>query len=190
MADPYDAEAGADPSAIAADLPPITPKQEHFINLVLEGRTTIEAYRTAYDTQAALGTQRTEASRLMRTPAIRAWLRAARTAGLENAVVTREHHVRSLVRLRELGIANGDLKSAVAAEIGIGKAMGFHELNINITRNDPATLLAELRQVSPAAAEAIAKQFGATHLLPPPQQQPLPQVETLEPQPSSDPQST
>lgn len=143
------------------DLPAITPKQMKFVEGLVAGLTGSEAYRQAYDASGMSPTSiSAEAARTRRHPDVDAWYRAFATAHLTEGVLTKEQHLRELAAIREQGKAEGDLKTAVAAEHLRGKASGFYVERSEVHVYDPAAILAQIRQMDPAIASLLAARFN------------------------------
>lgn len=150
-----------DPDHASDDLPPLTAKQNKFVEGILSGKTASDAYRSAYDcSNSQLATIWARASELRANSNVAAWLSSARKAGLGRAVVTLEGHVAELERLREIALDTGNVGAAVQAEQLRGKASGHYTDNIRIVDGDPANMLKEIASLSPALAAQLAKDNG------------------------------
>lgn len=151
-----------DPGFHPEDLPRLTAKQSAYVSNVLSGMTYADAYRSAYDAKN-MGRQTifNEASRVANHPNVKKWLFAANMARLSDASCTLEDHRRELVRIRELGVANNDLKAAVAAEHLRGKVSGHYIERMEIThRPDPAYILTQIARLDVETAKRLAERFN------------------------------
>lgn len=151
----------AEPIEAGADLPDLTDKQQKFVGALLEGNTSADAYRRAYDTEnMASRTIWAEASRLRADRNVAAWLAAARKAGLGRQVVTLEGHLAELENLRQIAIETGNVGAAVQAEQLRGKVAGHYVERLEVKHDDPMAILRELAAISPTAAADLARQNG------------------------------
>lgn len=111
----------------AKDLPRLTHKQQKFVEGLLEGMTASDAYRQAYNAEnMADNTIWCQASLLRSDPKVAKWLEAAKQAGFNKVVVTKETHLQSLKRLQEIALEQGDTKAALRAEELMGKVNGLY----------------------------------------------------------------
>lgn len=148
------------------DLPDLTAQQRKFLEGILAGKTSSDAYRAAYDcSQSQNNTVWVEASKLRAHPDVALWLSAARKAGLGRATVTLEGHISELERLREIAIDSGNVGAAVQAEQLRGKASGHYTENLNVTYSDPTDILDEIRKLDPDLATQLAGQHLGTDTL-------------------------
>lgn len=153
----------SDSAAAADELPELTPNQEKFVQALLEGKRTTDAYRAAYDcSNMRPNSVWREASLLSRHPKVAQWLAAAREACLGAANVTFEGHLQQLERLREIALRSGNVGAAVQAEQLRGKVAGHHVDQVrDVTeRHDPVQTLREIAAHSPELAAAMAAQHG------------------------------
>lgn len=148
------------PIEAGADLPDLTPQQMHFVEGILAGKTASDAYRDAYDcSNSKPTTVNAEASRLRAHPNIATWIAEARKAHLGKAVLTVDEHMLELARLREIAIERDALNAAVSAEHLRGKVAGHYTERIEVTRNDPASLLAQIERIDHTIAKRLAERF-------------------------------
>jgi phage terminase small subunit len=98
-------------------VPRLTPKQQAFVQRLLEGKSASDAYRAAYDSsKMADRTIWAEASRLRANPKVAAWLRHYQRIGMDEARITIKEHLAELARGREVAYALGQASAAVQAE--------------------------------------------------------------------------
>jgi hypothetical protein len=153
----------SDSEPTAEKLPGLTPNQEKFVQALLDGKRTTDAYRAAYDCSNMLPNSIwREASLLSRHPKVAQWLSAAREACLGAANVTFEAHLQQLERIREIALRSGNVGAAVQAEQLRGKVAGHHVDQIrDVTeRHDPAQTIREIAAHSPDLAAALAAANG------------------------------
>lgn len=147
------------------DLEDLTPQRHEFVQGILAGKTQTQAYRDAYnvgeDTLASSVT--CVASRLAAEVDIRSWLRLLRTQAMARGTVTLEGHLAELERLKEIGIATGNIGAATKAEELRGKAAGVYlgDGEGKLAKASAAQLIELIRQVlGEDVAEAAAKKLG------------------------------
>lgn len=150
-------------AALEEELPELTAQQMHFVDEILAGRNSSDAYRAAYDTSTMTSrTINAAACRLASQSNIRAWLSACRKAYLSSGAVTVESHMRELDRLKELALESGNHGAAIQAEQLRGKASGLYiDRFEDVTPPDPARLLSEVMRVSPQLAHVMASRIAA-----------------------------
>jgi hypothetical protein len=147
------------------DLPELTDQQMRFVECILGGMSSSDAYRSAYNATNMLDrTIWAAASRLRSDCKVATWLSAARKAGLGRAAVTLEGHLAELERLREIAIDSGNVGAAVQAEQLRGKASNHYSENIRLETVDPTNVLDEIRKLNPALADQLAgEHMGAEY---------------------------
>lgn len=145
-----------------AELPDLTDQQKAFVDAILAGKTASDAYRGAYDcAKTSNAVVWKEACILRNNRKVAVWLAAARKAGLGASTVTLSDHIKELERLREIALDSGNVGAAVQAEQLRGKAMGHYVDRVETADvTDIRSELEELRKISPAAAEAYAREKG------------------------------
>lgn len=144
------------------DLPKLTDKQFTFVQGILEGKTASDAYRASYDCNDWLDSSIwCEASKLRSSTTVLQWLEAARQKSLGKHVVTLESHLDELDRLKQLAERDGVYGAAVKATELKGKVSGLYVERVRNedTRSD-IELLAEIRRLSPDAADALERDLG------------------------------
>lgn len=142
----------------SADLPELTEQQRQFVRGLLDGKSAADAYRAAYSAEnMGQNSIWVEASRLRSHPSISLWISAARRAELGHTRITLEQHIGRLDELRQIAIETGNVGAAVQAEQLIGKAQGHYTERYDIQTHDPADLLKQIAQLSPALAAQLAK---------------------------------
>lgn len=111
-----------------SNLPKLTPKQQKWVLLVIEGATFTEAYRQAYDTSGmAEATLHREASALSRHHNISMWLLEAekRRAERLSAALSPELIIAALWRNREEAADSRQYSAANRALELVGKHLGM-----------------------------------------------------------------
>ena len=115
-----------DSDASDPTLPLLTPKQQTFVNALLQGKTASDAYRDAYNCKAmSKAAIWVEASRLRSNTKVSLWLRHFQRIGMDAAGITIELHLAELARARELAVANGQISAGVQAEHYRGRLSAF-----------------------------------------------------------------
>lgn len=129
-------------------LPKLTLKQEQFALALMQGKTGVEAYITAY-TPKCMSKEAiaVEASRLRRNTKIVAFMRALQRIGLENQAVTRENHLSEMARLREIAVSIGQISAGVQAEHHRGKVAGLYEDKLDIRLVSDETIVSQLQAI-------------------------------------------
>jgi phage terminase small subunit len=140
------------------DLPDLTEPQRKFVEGLLGGKSSSDAYRSAYNAEnMGQNSVWVEASRLRNNPSIALWLSAARQAELGHTRITLDQHIARLDRLLEIAVKTGNVGAAVQAEQLIGKAIGHYTERYEINTQDPRDMLNQIAQLSPALAAQLAK---------------------------------
>lgn len=146
-----------------SDLPQLTEQQMMFVKALLDGKNGSDAYRIAYNTENMKPeTVWASASRLRHDVKVSAWLDAAREAEMADCRRTKDQHIARLDRLQAIALRTGNVGAAVQAEQLIGKVEGHYAENINLNLNEPTDVLDEIRKLSPALAEQLARQHMGT----------------------------
>jgi hypothetical protein len=102
-------------------------QREQFCRLIaFKGYTASEAYREAYDTEAADHTVHVESSKLRNDPEVIARIDALQRPALLAGEVSLDGHIDTLRKLRDLAVLDGQLSVAVTAETNVGKVKGFY----------------------------------------------------------------
>ncbi len=141
------------------ELPTLTPKQQAFVQGLLEGKSASNAYRAAYDcSNMAEPTVWSEASRLRANPKVSAWLRHYQRIGMDEARITLQEHLAELARGREVALALGQASAAVQAEHYRGKAAGLYEERLSISASISDADL--VKAIENLLGEEIAKAVG------------------------------
>ena len=148
-------------AAVTDALPELTPQQMLFVEHILAGKRSSDAYRLAYDcSNSQPSSVWALASRLRSDVKVALWLASARKAGESHAKVTLENHLSELERLKEIALETGNVGAAVQAEQLRGKVAGHYtdRLDMHIS-GDPATTLAEIEaEFGEEIAQALARQ--------------------------------
>ena len=123
----------------------LTPKQERFAQLVVEGKTQADAYRGAFDTKPTTKpeTIQANASRLMADSNISARVDELRKPIIEAVGITLESHLKDLMTLRNLAVKNNQINAAITAEIARGKAAGVSTDRVEATIKTGYTFVVE-----------------------------------------------
>lgn len=159
-------------------IPKLTAKQESFAKGLLEGLSTREAYKRAYNcSNSSEATIIADSHKLAAKPQIALYIRTCQRIGLQHAGITRESHLAELARMRELAIENTQISAGVQAEHYRGRVAGLYndKLNIAISPSDEALLSQLQALLGPEIAQAIGEQLepkttpdAALLALPPP----------------------
>jgi hypothetical protein len=150
-------------SEAAADLPELTDKQEKFVQGLLAGLKTVDAYRAAYDCSGmSSNSVWREASVMSRHSKIAQWLAAAREACMGAGTVSLEGHLQQLERIREIALASGNIGAAVAAEQSRGKVTGHYidQVRDVTAAHDSAATIRQLAELTGADPFVIAAKYG------------------------------
>lgn len=107
------------------DLPKLTTKQTNYVAARLEGQGPSEAYLTAYDADPNGKHIRQTAHQIEHKPKIQEWITKL-DQRISRAVCTKEAHLQRLDQLGEKAEDEGDLRTAVTAEVNRGKAVGHY----------------------------------------------------------------
>ena len=144
-----------------ADLPDLTEQQRNFVDGILNGKTSSDAYRAAYDCSNMLPNSIwCNASKLRSDAKVAQWIGAARKAELGQCIVTREQHIRRLDALRQIAVETGNVGAAVQAEQLIGKVEGHYTERLDVMVNDPMMALREIAAFAPELAAKLAHEQG------------------------------
>lgn len=151
----------------ASNLPDLTEKQQAFVNAILEGKNSRDAYKTAYpNNHSNENCIWVEATRLKSHPKISLWLTAARKAGLASAAWTFERYITAMDHAALSALEAGNHGAHVSALRNIGDASGHHTQRVDITIHDPAETLREIAAIAPELAHQLATQAGLNLNLP------------------------
>lgn len=144
------------------DLPELTPKQMKFVEGVLSGLTASDAYRGAYGCENTPPEQIwVRASETRSNSKVQLWLQAARQHNLSKHAVTLESHLSELDRLKAEAEKTGAIGAAVKAVELQGRVSGLYvERHRNEDARSDGELLAEIRALSPDAADALERDLG------------------------------
>lgn len=113
-----------------------TDAQWSFASAYIRTGSKMKAMLEAYPKYAdkPLSQQRALANRTINSKGTQQALRELQSDAKASARKTISDHVMQLERLRELSIAEGSYGNAIKAEMGIGKALGFHvERRVNMS---------------------------------------------------------
>jgi hypothetical protein len=113
----------------------LTPKQERFCQCIVEGKTGVDAYKTAYDTQANSSTIRKEVKILMKRDDITARIEELRRPVInhaQNAAINDREKKKKLINDRiEACIEKGD-DAAIARYLDILNKMDQEYITTNV----------------------------------------------------------
>ena len=116
----------------------LTAKQEKFAQLVAEGFSTTEAYRTAYNAgNMATETVHREAHEVAKNHKVATRIDELRKPIIEKVQLTLETHLEDLKALRNMAIKEGKLSAAINAEIARGKAAGVAIDKVEVKHDIP-----------------------------------------------------
>ena len=141
-----------------ANLPELSVQDQLFVNGILSGKTASEALRASRDcSNWQSNSIWVEASRLRNSPNVRLWLSAAKVAGLERAIFTKEEYIRKLLAAAEEAKREGNHGASIQAITKAGDALGYHKELVEITHITPDDAYAELvKEVGEETARTIA----------------------------------
>jgi hypothetical protein len=142
------------------DLPRLTVKQTRFVQALLAGNTTREAYKLAFNCSKMKDTSiSAAASELLGNHKIATYIRAIQRMGFEQASITRENHLAELARMREIAIENQQVSAGVQAEHYRGRVAGLYndKLSLTVGPSDEA-LLAQLGQMLGEETKTLIEQ--------------------------------
>jgi hypothetical protein len=146
------------------ELPSLTPKQQAFIQALLQGKSASDSYREAYNCKImSTAAVRVEASRLRRNSKVALYLSRVQRMGLDTARITLQAHLAELARARELALSHGQISAGVQAEHYRGKAAGLYEDRLRLTGgpSDEELIKAIEETLGKETAGALAAALGA-----------------------------
>lgn len=114
----------------------LTQKQEAFCIAYIETGVGSDAYLKAYATKSNnRNVIKTQASKMLAMPKIRARLEELRAPAIKAANLTLEQHMADLSRLRDKADVAADYGAAIRAEVARGKAAGLYveKIDVNLT---------------------------------------------------------
>ena len=155
---------------MALGLPKLTPKQESFAQGLLQGLSTREAYKRAYDcSRSSEATVIVNSQKLSRDTKIALYVRTCQRVGLEHAGITKESHLTELARLREIAVENTQISAGVQAEHYRGRVAGLYndKLSLTVGPSDEALLSQIASLLGPELAQAIGAQLDPQRALAP-----------------------
>jgi len=142
----------------------LSSEEQEWCVLVSMGENNTDAYRKVYPDRAESwtdGALRVAAHRLSKKANVLLILDSMAEEQQERANVTLESHVSELGRLAKRAELAGNYGAAVNAEVNRGKAAGLYvERTADVTPTDPITLLTQLAETCPEAAQALARKYG------------------------------
>jgi len=137
----------------------LTEKQRDFVVAVLDGKSLTQAYRECYDVREPIAKHHwTEASKLAADPKVALAIDRGVLIGVGSAIATLDDHTTQLRRLREVGLATGNVGAAVQAEQIRGKASGLlrDQVDINARVGD-SDLITAISNGDPELAAKLRK---------------------------------
>lgn len=139
-------------------------EEQEWCVLVSTGVNNTDAYRQVYPDRGAEwtdGALRVAAHRLSKKANVLLILDSLAEEQRERAHVTLESHLDELGRLAKRAELAGNYGAAVNAEVNRGKVAGLYvERTADVTPADPLTLLSQLAETCPEAAQALARKYG------------------------------
>ena len=124
-------------------VPLLNPRQQKFVQAILEGKTQLEAYKAAGYSYAKMSDEnaRKQAVKYMRTPRIAGALADARAAALERISLTADDIVDQLMEARAIALScePRQVGAAVAASMGAAKILGHivERREVDVTHHKP-----------------------------------------------------
>lgn len=102
-------------------------QRERFCQLIaFQGCTASEAYRIAYESEAAEHTVHVEASKLRNDPEVAQRIENLQRPSVLAGELTLDKHLDTLGRIRDMALHGNQLAVAVQAEVSRGKVKGFY----------------------------------------------------------------
>jgi hypothetical protein len=121
----------------------LTQAQENFARLYVELGNAAEAYRQAYPKSQKWQDQSVwaKASALANSDKVSIRVSKLRQSAESKTLITLESHLNELESLREMAKEQGDISSAIKAEVSRGKAKGLYVTKIEVDDVPPATVV-------------------------------------------------
>jgi phage terminase small subunit len=105
----------------------LTPKQEKFCQLIIQGKNQTDAYRGAYDAKnMAPATINNKAYVTINRDDIKARIEELRIPIVKKVKLTLEKHLEDLQALRNMATKKEQFSAAITAEVARGKASGLY----------------------------------------------------------------
>lgn len=133
---------------------PLTPQQERFAQLVVEGHNQSDAYVLAFpnaekwkSTSIAVA-----GSKLMALDNVSQTIAGYRHEASKKTVLTLDSHIAELERLKNLALEAGKFEAAIGAEVHRGKAVGLY-----VTKTEDVTdpMRKALGRMKPEQLESV-----------------------------------
>ena len=121
----------------------LNPRQQKFVQAIVEGKTQLEAYKAAGYSYAKMSDEnaRRQAVKYMRTPRIAQALADARAAAIERISLSADDIVEQLMEARAIALScePRQVGAAVAASMGAAKILGHivEHRQVDITHHKP-----------------------------------------------------
>jgi hypothetical protein len=141
----------------------VTEQDYIFVDLVMKGRPRLEAYKSAYPTQAADNTIRVMACRKWARPEIQALRSAISRLLTERSARKLEERIARMEALGMRAEAAGNLGAAFQCELSAGKLEGHYVDKHETTyKRDTADIEKTLRQIAEQYGNDTMKQIAAS----------------------------
>jgi hypothetical protein len=144
-------------------LPALNSRQERFVLALLEGKSSLDAYKSAGYGKGSTDTScKVNAAKLKAHSKIRKVLQYYQRLGQDYSRVTLEEHLAQLARGRELAYELGQASAGIQAEHYRGKAAGLYtertQLDVNVKDETLVSQLAAFfgQDLASTVAEALA----------------------------------
>jgi phage terminase small subunit len=104
----------------------VTPREEKFARLVVEGKSQSEAFRTVYPHSKRWKQEAVHVCASQLASKVRLRINAMQDEAKERALLTLEDHMAKLQELRDLAAASETFAPAITAEVKRGELMGYY----------------------------------------------------------------
>lgn len=104
----------------------MTPREEKFARLIVEGKAQSEAYRIVYPHSKRWKPDSVHSKSSQLAAKVRQRVIAMQDEAKERSLLTLEDHMSKLQELRDMAAQTGSLAPAITAEVKRGELMGFY----------------------------------------------------------------
>jgi hypothetical protein len=104
----------------------MTPREEKFARLLVEGKSQSEAYRTVYPHSKKWKKEAVHVSASQLAAKVRIRVKKMQDEAKERSLLTLEEHMAKLQELRDKAAETETWASAISAEVKRGELMGFY----------------------------------------------------------------
>lgn len=116
----------------------MTPREEKFARLLVEGKSQSEAYRATHPLSKRWKPEAVHVNASKLAAKVKLRVRAMQDEAKERSLLTLEDHMAKLQELRDLAAQSGSVAPAITAEVKRGELMGFYvnrSENVNTNYN-------------------------------------------------------